>query len=286
MPNWVRNEITMNGPQESIDAAIALLRNKDKTSGEAIDFNNIIKMPESLNVVAGGGDMDYVALYLATLSGSERNAVALKLYEVPTSFYGNYFKKYIRAFNTPVSDERRQQLEAHYKEEYKAINPASVEAVGKTYIENILKYGADTWYDWCCNNWGTKWGACESYIEGNRISFDTAWSAAIPVMKKLSEMVPDVSFRHEFADEDIGSNCGYFVYEAGQIVDEYLPERSNDAVRYACGVWGYDASEYLEEREEEEALVSPAPLEEQIAQSEAQVVGQDVNKGEIDKGAR
>lgn len=259
MPNWVRNEITMSGPRESIDAAIALMRSKDETSDEAIDFNNIIKMPESLNIVAGGGDRDYVALYLATLSGSERNAVALKLFEVPTSSSGNYFKKYIRAFNTPVSDERRQQLEAHYKEEYKAIAPASVEAVGKTYIENILKYGADTWYDWCCNNWGTKWGACESRIEESRISFDTAWSAAIPVMEKLSEMVPDVSFRHEFADEDIGSNCGYFVYEAGQIVDEYLPE-GEEAVRYACGVWDYDASEYLEEQEELAAM----PLDGQI----------------------
>lgn len=36
------------------------------------------------------------------------------------------------------------------------------------------------WYDWNCNNWGTKWNACEPSADmiGNNleVSFDTAWS--------------------------------------------------------------------------------------------------------------
>ena len=36
----------------------------------------------------------------------------------------------------------------------------------------------------------------------------TAWSAPIPVIKKLSEMYPNIELTLEFADEDLGQNCG------------------------------------------------------------------------------
>lgn len=32
------------------------------------------------------------------------------------------------------------------------------------------------WYDWCCGNWGTKWGCYELEIDDNFISFTSAWS--------------------------------------------------------------------------------------------------------------
>ena len=52
------------------------------------------------------------------------------------------------------------------------------------------------WYDWNCQNWGTKWDACnveitrddEDYLE---ICFDTAWSPAAPVIEKIRELYED-----------------------------------------------------------------------------------------------
>tara|TARA_R100001086_G_scaffold177325_1_gene97949 strand:- start:7176 stop:7751 length:576 start_codon:yes stop_codon:yes gene_type:complete len=32
------------------------------------------------------------------------------------------------------------------------------------------------WYEWCCENWGTKWGCYELEIDDNFISFTSAWS--------------------------------------------------------------------------------------------------------------
>ena len=55
---------------------------------------------------------------------------------------------------------------------------------GEVYINNYLSYGANTWYDWCCNNWGTKWNAGRTEICGNdEIIFETAWGSPEPVIK-------------------------------------------------------------------------------------------------------
>ena len=69
-------------------------------------------------------------------------------------------------------------------------------------------------------------------------------------MLKLSEMFSDVTITHYYADEDIGYNCGKFVYKNG--IKEDMTEfgdGSDEATRFACDVWGYDYDEYLEEIE-------------------------------------
>jgi len=32
---------------------------------------------------------------------------------------------------------------------------------GEKYKSNLDKYGYTTWYDWACDNWGTKWNVGE-----------------------------------------------------------------------------------------------------------------------------
>lgn len=62
-------------------------------------------------------------------------------------------------------------------------------ALEQKQADNIAKYGAKDWYDWCVDNWGTKWDfgredgqpsaeiktnkAGEAYVE---LGFDTAWA--------------------------------------------------------------------------------------------------------------
>lgn len=263
MPNWVANNITMTGSPESISAVLELLRSEKEGVTDEIDFNNVIKMPESLNLVEGGANDEYVALYLHSLSETKRASLAKELSNVPTSFYKTYFAKYAESFAKTVSEERRQELEKSFQEHYAAIKPSCLEDVGKTYIENILNYGADTWYDWKYQNWGTKWGPHKCHIYESGFSFETANGASIPITATLSEMYPDIKFRHEYADEDIGSNCGRYVLENGYVLEKYLPDSFEEAVRFACDVWEYDASEFLE-------MLCPS-LNEQIEQCAAQV---------------
>jgi hypothetical protein len=60
---------------------------------------------------------------------------------------------------------------------------------------NVAKYGAGNWYDFCVNEWGTKWdcgeqGASDIHPEGRMLhtSFDTAWAPPIAAYEKLEAM--------------------------------------------------------------------------------------------------
>jgi hypothetical protein len=59
---------------------------------------------------------------------------------------------------------------------------------------NLAKHGYRNWYDYCVNEWGTKWDVggdgmtCE--IENGRIStsFDSAWAPPIAAYEKLTDL--------------------------------------------------------------------------------------------------
>ena len=113
------------------------------------------------------------------------------------------------------------------------------------------KYGKDNWYDWSVANWGTKWNAY-GYYEGGEytpkegetptITLNTAWCAPHPVIDKLSEMFPDVDITHEWADEDIGRNCGRFKYSDGERIEEYYPE-GKEAYEFSFRMWDISPEE-------------------------------------------
>ena len=62
------------------------------------------------------------------------------------------------------------------------------------------------------------------YSGNENLWFQTAWSAPHPILQKLSEMYPDITFEHEWADEDLGANCGRKCYRNGECTEEYYPE--------------------------------------------------------------
>lgn len=103
------------------------------------------------------------------------------------------------------------------------------------------KYGASNWYDWRCDNWGTKWNASDAVlIDDNTIEINTAWSTPEPVIKAISEKFKTRVFV-KYADEDIGYNCGEYEYSNGELKYEYDAERDEegDSVGFADNVWGW-----------------------------------------------
>ena len=76
--------------------------------------------------------------------------------------------------------------------------------------------------DWGRVAWGTKWNAYsqEIELEEGRLKFDTAWSCPQPVFEALSKQHPAAVIEVQFADEDIGSNCGTLIFKGGQIAEK------------------------------------------------------------------
>ena len=62
------------------------------------------------------------------------------------------------------------------------------------------KYGATNWYDWCLNNWNTKWGCYEFGIDDDVIMFTSAWS---PIGEDIIQMFAKdfPSFHYEYEEE-------------------------------------------------------------------------------------
>lgn len=76
--------------------------------------------------------------------------------------------------------------------------------------------------DFARDAWGTKWNAYDQVVdlEGGELSFDTAWSCPLPVLKALSSLHLDSGISVRYADEDIGSNCGTLKLRAGEVIEQ------------------------------------------------------------------
>lgn len=256
MPNWVINKVKFKSRGREIIDKITSTNNDE----EYVDFNKIIPMPKTLNITSGGNDRNAMQYALLKIDTSQLKQTIEKLKGTSTSFYGNYFekiyscKKYTLEELEKVAKEFEEKLNSGKQDrfnevDYKELGVKNLEDLGNVYINNILQYGADSWYDWCCENWGTKWNASDTYIiDDNEIEFSTAWSCPVNILKELSKQFSGVEIAVDFADEDIGSNCGKITFLNGEIEDYIDMDGDTD---FALEVWGYDKEEYYEMINEE-----------------------------------
>jgi hypothetical protein len=112
---------------------------------------------------------------------------------------------------------------------------------------NIEKYGYGNWYDFCVNEWGTKWdiggndyGSPTITAEGKMIAgFDSAWSPPTTAMEKLAAMgfevklyyyEPGMCFAGIWEGNEDYSNDDYYEYGdmSSDEVAEQLPAELND----------------------------------------------------------
>ena len=107
--------------------------------------------------------------------------------------------------------------------------------------ENIPKDGYNQGgYEWCNENWGTKWNFCEvgmskpdDYKNGNRrveYAFETAWSPPMPVIKAMSKKFPNLSFTLKYYEGGMAFS-GRVVFLGG----EKIEEKHNDDYRGGRG---------------------------------------------------
>ena len=222
MPNDVVNFITIKGDEKRIHEMLETIKNDELGIG-TVDFNKIIPMPESLDIECGS----------RTDNGLKAYMEFLEIYTLSDNVAGTV--KDLSLLIVPIESE-----EAFLR--MRTDIPKDDWELGKQAFQNIQKYGCPTWYEWCINNWGTKWNAYgyepgTDYSESETLYFQTAWSAPHPFLEKLAEKYPEISFEHEWADEDIGYNCGRKSYEGGVRMEEYFPENEREAFDFSLRLW-------------------------------------------------
>ena len=93
---------------------------------------------------------------------------------------------------------------------------------------NIEKYGVKDWYDWALDNYGSKWGANNFEFEEDDLSpgdtyfsatYDSAWSPADGLIRKISELFPGLTFAVLSTEESDAFIC-YSIFRNGQLMAE------------------------------------------------------------------
>lgn len=228
MPNHITNIIKLEGDRLHIKKMLEAICDDEYGIG-TIDFDKVIPMPKSLEIESGS-----------------RTDRGLKHYRELAEVYKELGGDDADLLNIP------EKAEKAFLEQRKDI-PEDEWELGKAAFKNILQYGTADWYDWRIANWGTKWNAYgyedaydedDKYIAGEPFEFLTAWDAPHPVIEKISEMFPEVEITHEWADEDIGMNCGRKTYHDGIAYEEYYPEYGKESMEFAAEIQGVDLEDY------------------------------------------
>jgi len=103
-------------------------------------------------------------------------------------------------------------------------NPEQIELERRT-AENVLKYGAGNWYDFCVNRWGTKWDVsvhseCDRDEDGLGFDghFDTAWGPPMGIAEELTNR---------------GFEVTLYYYESGMAFVGKYEDGSDDFYEYS-----------------------------------------------------
>lgn len=215
MPNHIKNKMLVVGDPVIVSALMEFIKCTDEGCKSRIDFDNIIRMPESMQ-----GDSLTDAVEAA---------------------------KYV--YNPFDSRAQWWWRTAAERGRYPGKMDDGTWAQFIECLHNLRKFGYAYWRDWAIDKWGTKWNAYDtpdSRDTADTIFFETAWSSPLPVFQRLSEIYPDVVIHVEYADEDLGFNCGRATFGGGDMNHEkMLP--GEDAKQFAISLHYPDGYEEEEE---------------------------------------
>lgn len=207
MPNHIQNRLFVDGLPADAAALMGHIRvtypaNEHRPEIRArMDFEKITPMPESLGTVEVVGRAEEIA--------------TLMFKGIPLGFAESVV---LGSSARDITDRERTAAKQMY--------------------DNLKVHGAMSWYDWSRVHWGTKWNAYatpDSRDTEDTIYFQTAWSAPIGLMTKLSTMFPAVTLFFDYADEDKGCNLGSLRIHNGETIRlrDFGLNYSPEALRFA-----------------------------------------------------
>lgn len=240
MPDWTEQNIYTRNKEDLEKIRKEFTNISD--GEEFLDFNKIIPMPESLKYTQSPNDIEHIAYFLSP-DGKE-----LEEKEIESKI-----NDFIRTLNDPTIKEAKDMYQKNYNfetmekekvsvipliekflkdkeafkegkervEEFKEwCEKEKIEAnlynYGKKMLTDKLMYNETNWYDWACNNWGTKWDIDKTYWEDKMLSFQTAWSPALPIYVAISNKL-QIDIFAEWFEEQFTEWAGVMQIEKGKV---------------------------------------------------------------------
>lgn len=213
MPNHVKHKMTILGQKADIDKFFETI----KTDDRLFDFNNLIPRPEFIKLPDGCDGMPSFVVDAAEL-------LMIRSGQMVLDYNGK-------------EKQEHQYIDYDHKIEWKDENYEHLIRCCKA----IQQCSFSHWLPWNVYNWGTKWGAYSIERDFNKMSFETAWSTAMPIWDKIAELFSSLIIVIHYADEDYGANCGIIKIENGEVEHQ---EINTDEFSYK--VWDLSKEEIQE----------------------------------------
>jgi hypothetical protein len=157
------------------------------------------------NTVRVEGDTNALETFITSVKGVEEGECTLfsfnTIIPMPKELAGT--SSPIKTFTTIKEVEEHNARCPDF--EGRKIGLAITKAMSRS---RIKKYGFDNWYDWCCENWDTKWPAGDVTLDefSNHLTyqFTTAWGPSQPIFDYLCTEHPDLKITWEWDGEEPG----------------------------------------------------------------------------------
>jgi hypothetical protein len=186
MPNWVHQTLMVT--EGNPDDVFEFIR-----SGNSLfDFNKLIPMPKPLAVERGTKSV--VALLCARNEGLSEWAQYPWVQEAGIKTLAD------------LCSHSRWDFDEMVK-------------FGSQLLKNEECYGAQTWYEWRVQHWGSKWPAYDAAFSTDKagvLHFYTAWSPAFGVYECLAKYLPNHTIVIE-AFEPLNDECATIVLKDGEM---------------------------------------------------------------------
>jgi hypothetical protein len=234
MPNWCSNQLKVSGNKDSL----FVFRLAAKSEEADLSLNSLIPCHRDLyDVSSGSYDVAYdlISGDLESLSGYN----------------------WIPEEHRSSCDKALDFLSTHFNNDMRAI--------GQKMKENVVKYGAKNWYEWCNKNWGVKWdvnGRLDAKENGLTYSFDSAWGPPSEAIRKISELFSGLTFELEYFESGMAF-AGKMIFQGGDIIeDDYRSWTNKESLEEVRDCGDFVASEVdvllqiMAEWEAEEASAS------------------------------
>lgn len=184
MPNWCDNKLVVKGPKAELERFVKTAAGvpHKETAEEVISADSFIPYPKKfldMDKQAHAAEEDYSRKYKEAGMEKSENATNCEIL-----VYGKTWEAWHKA--NPRPD-----------------------------VKDGYNSGG---YEWCIQHWGTKWGFCDTarYIRPRSVvyTFNTAWSPPVPLIEKMSDMFPKLTFILNFECEGEGLGKERIEYKA------------------------------------------------------------------------